>query len=178
MSLISERYAEAFFEISKGKGKLDQALEELDFLRQVWFSQENLRGFLKNPRKSPGDKEKAVRGIFSDVLSDDTLHLVLLLLRKNRMELLPDIYQDVAAWKDQSQNIISITVTTAEKAEPDVIRQISKRFCSKYHAADAHVSEVIDPAIIGGVIVQVGDDRYDDSVAGQLKALQTQLVQG
>lgn len=178
MSLISERYAEAFFTISKEKGQLDRALEELKFLRDVWLSEDNFRGFLKNPRKSPGEKETVIRNIFAEALSEETLHLVLLLLRKGRLDLLPDVYRDALVWNDRSQNTISITVTTARQAEPDVIRQISERFCNKYHAAAAHVSEVVDPAILGGVIIQVGDDRYDSSVAGQLKALQAQLVEG
>lgn len=176
MSLISERYAEAFFDLAREQNQIEEELDNLTFLTDTWNSNPDLQGYLKNPRKGPEEKAQALRNIFNDQVDGNSLHLLLLLLRKDRLSLLPEICEDYKALKDRYKNVLNLTVTTAKKAEPDIIKKISDKFQAMYHADSVQVSEVVDPSIIGGVIVQVGDTRYDDSVTGKLKALQDELV--
>lgn len=176
MSLISERYAEAFFQLAKEQNQVEEELDNLQFLTDIWNSQPDLQGYLKNPRKGPEEKAKAIRNIFQDQVDSHSLNLVLLLLRKDRLSLLPDICEDYKKLKDSYKNVLNITITTATQAEPDIIQKISDKFRAKYHAEGVQAKTVVDPSIIGGVVVQVGDTRYDDSVAGKLKALQDELV--
>lgn len=176
MSLISERYAEAFFQLAKEQNRVEKELDALTFLAETWNSHPDLQGFLKNPRKGPEEKTRAIRNIFEEQVDSYTMNLLLLLLRKDRLSLLPDIREDYKALEDSDKNVLNITITTASQAEPDIIQKISDKFCTKYHADSVRVTEVVDPSIIGGVIVQVGDTRYDDSVTGKLKALQDELV--
>lgn len=176
MSLISKRYAEAFFQLAKEQNQVEEELQNLTFLTEVWNTQPDLRGYLKNPQKGPEEKATALRNIFSDQIDKTALNLVLLLLRKDRLSLLPEICEDYKELKDSYKNVLNITITTASRAEPELIQKISETFRVKYHADSVKAEEKVDPSIIGGVIVQVGDTRYDDSVTGKLKALQDELV--
>lgn len=176
MSLISERYAAALFAIGEDKKKIDVLSEDLSFLSEIWNSQPDLKGYLRNPRKSPKEKEMALTNIFASQVDAYAFQLLLLLLRKDRLDLLPEICSDFQRMREDSQDILHITITTAKEAEPDTIRKISDRFQKKYSAGGVRVTTKVDPSLIGGVQVQVGDTLYDDSVKGKLKALQEELV--
>ena len=176
MSLISKRYADAFFQLSLQNNKVEESLEDLQYLADAWTEHVDFRGYMKNPMNGPDKKEKALKGIFQDNISEDALNFTLLLMRKGRLELLPDILEEYRQLKDRSGNILSITVITAAKAEPEILEKISEKFRQSANATSVNVTEVIDPSIIGGVMVQVGDKLYDDSVKGKLKALQEELV--
>ncbi len=176
MSLISERYAKAFYELAHEKQKTDAYLEDLVFIRDVWESNPDLQGYINNPRKGPSDKEKALGGIFLDQIETDSYHLILLLLRKGRIALIPLITDDYKNLKDANDGVLEIHVTTAEAADDLVLKKISDKFVAMYGAKSANIIAHVDPSIIGGVIVQIDDTCYDNSVTGKLKALQEELI--
>lgn len=171
MSLVSQRYAGALFEAAEAQGKVDLCNQDLKNCRDVFDSENKLISFLVNPKTTQKDKQKVLKEIFSDQLEPLTMNTLLLLLEKSRITLVPDISDDYQALYDSKNNVISLQITTAMEAEPELIEKISEKFRKQYGADSVKVSCNVDESIIGGAIIVVDGTMYDESVAGKLKAL-------
>ena len=175
MSLISQRYAGALYQAAEAQGITDSCNEDLKVCRDVFESQDAFIGYLVNPKTTQKEKQIALRDIFQDNLEGLTMNTLLLLLEKGRITLVPEIAADYQNFVDQKNNVISMTITTAMEAEPDLIAKISEKFRVKYGADRVNVEQVVDPDIIGGAIIVVGDTMYDESVRGKLQALAAEI---
>lgn len=175
MSLISERYAGAFYDAANEAGKQELCRDELVTLDQIFRSEPDLTGFLSNPQKTLTKKSEAIQGIFSGTLDPLTLNFLLLLLGKGRLDQLSSIVRDYQSRMDRDENVIHIHITTAMEADPEQVQKICDKFQALYHASRVKVDTSVDPELIGGAVITVGDTMYDESLKGRLDALRTEI---
>ncbi len=175
MSLISQRYAEAFYEAAEAAGKQEKCLSELTACNDALSGEKAFSSYLLNPRSTVLEKQQRIREVFRGEVDGLTLNLLLLLLEKGRIKLLPEVLDDYQAIYDSRQNVIHMTITTAFEAEPALIDDIAERFRKKYDAERVSVDVNVDPDLIGGAIIVIGDTMYDESVRGRLQALETEI---
>lgn len=175
MSLISQRYAGALYQAAEAQGISDACNDDLKMCREVFEDSDAFIGYLVNPKTTQKEKQLALKDIFQDHVEGLTLNTLLLLLEKGRITLVPEIAEDYQTFADQKNNVISMTITTAMEAEPELIEKISEKFRVKYGADRVNVEQVVDPDIIGGAVIVVGDTMYDESVRGKLQALAAEI---
>ncbi len=171
MSQVSQRYASALFQAADAQGKVDLCNQDLKTCCDVFENEDGFIRFLVSPEKTQREKLAALKEIFSDQLDGLTMNTLLLLLEKSRITLVPEISEDYQGICDSRNNVISMQITTAMEAEPELIEKISEKFRKQYGADSVKVECNVDPEIIGGAIIVVDGTMYDESVAGKLKAL-------
>ena len=173
-SEVSSVYANALFSLAKDMG--DAALQETrSDLRQcaVLFSlNPDLTRLLSLPTLSVSERLEIAKKIFGD----DSLasRLIFLLIDHGRVPYLGEIADDFEARMLDYQETTDVTVTTAVALSPEQKERLREALAKKLHRT-IRITEHIDRSILGGVVVQYGDTRIDNSVKYRLDALREQL---
>ena len=175
MSQISQRYAEAFYEAAEALGKQDACLADLLTCSEVLSAGSSFLDYLLNPKATLSEKQQRIREVFHGEVEDLTQNLLLLMLQKGRITLVPEVLNDYQAIHDSRKNVIRMKITTAYEAEPELIDRIAEKFRKQYDAESVQVDVDVDPDLIGGAIIVIGDTMYDESVRGKLQALETEI---
>jgi F-type H+-transporting ATPase subunit delta len=172
----ARRYAEAAFEVAMRDDTLAAWRSELDLAAGIAGDERALE-VLANPAL-PAERRSAV---LSDLLrgqaSRPVENLVQLLLRRGRIEELPRVAAQFRRLDEARQGITHATATSAAALSPDEIRALTERLEST--TGGRIVLDVqVDPSLLGGLVVRVGDRLIDGSVRGRLERLRNQLISG
>ena len=120
--------------------------------------------------------ELAVAAVGSSV-SRPVLNLIVLLLRRGRIELLPRVAQEFARLDDLRNHVIHATATSAAPMGQDEVRALTARL-EQLSGGRVELATDVDPSILGGVVVRLGDRLIDGSVRGRLERLRSKLASG
>ncbi len=175
MSLAYSRYAEAFINLAAEKNDLDGYLAELASVNAV-CSDKTLNVLLINPEVSKSERKNILSGILKGRVRQEVLNIVLLLIDKERIGSLPGILRESVRLANERRRIMDIMIYTAFPIGQDQIDTICRKFQKMYAATDIKVDVKVDPSLIGGVKVVIGDKVYDGSVRKKLAGLRKNLV--
>jgi F-type H+-transporting ATPase subunit delta len=167
-------YAEALFGAAREGGRLAEVHEALaDFAAAVEESAE-LRAVLRNPQIEPATKARILGDLAGadEPLFTNFLHLV---AEKGRAGELEEIAKEFERLMAREERRLSVELTTARElteAEADaILQQIEQAAGRKVEA-----TRRVDPALVGGIVLQAGSYRVDASVRGRLERLRQELV--
>ena len=172
---VSRVYAEALLTLAEEAGTADEVRRELAGLEELFAGRPAIREFLLNPAVDADQRaaslERALRGRLSDLLVDT----LLVMNRKGRALLLPALIATYAEAHDRLRRKVEVRVTSALPLSDDQRR----RLAAAVEAAtglEPILVERVDPGIVGGLVVQVGDRKADASVATRVKNLSAALL--
>jgi F-type H+-transporting ATPase subunit delta len=171
----ARRYAEAAFEVAMRDGTVERWRSELEAAAAV-ISDPRAIGALANPAVSIDQRTAAVTGLLRGV-SDQVQNLVRLLLKRGRIEQLPKVAAEFRRLDDRRQGITNAIVTSAAPLTQDELRALTQRLEQQTGGRIA-LDVQVDPSLLGGLVVRVGDRLIDGSVRGRLERLRNQLVSG
>ena len=169
------RFADAAFEIAMRDGTVETWRKELDGAAETAVTDE-LQGVLANPAIPLDQRLDVAEKVFAS-LSRPVLNLVLLLLKRGRIEQLPRVAAEFRRLDDQRNNIVHATVTSAAPLEADEVEAIRSRL-EGLTGSSVDLETSVDEDLLGGVVVRVGDRLIDGSVRGRLERLRNQLAAG
>jgi F-type H+-transporting ATPase subunit delta len=169
------RYAEAAFEIALRDGTVEEWRAGLDQAAAALDNAE-LSETLANPALPLGQRIDVVQAVFAD-LGDPVRNLILLLLRRGRIRQLPRVAAEFRRLDDMRNNIVHAIATSASPLDDAELRAITARL-EQMSGNQVELETAIDPDLIGGVVVRIGDRLIDGSVRGRLERLRNQLASG
>jgi F-type H+-transporting ATPase subunit delta len=172
----ARRYAEAAFEVAMRDGTLERWRTDLDLAAGTAGDPRAL-GVLANPAIPIQRRTAALDEMLGTRVSKEAANLVRLLLRRGRIEQLPRVAAEFRRLDDERQGITHATATSATELTPDEVRQLTARLEQSTGGRIALDVEV-DPSLLGGLVVRVGDRLIDGSVRGRLERLRNQLISG
>jgi len=175
MSLAYSRYAEAFIDLAAERNDLDGYLDDLTSVNAI-CSDKTLNMLLINPEVSKSERKNVLSGVLKGKVRQEVLNFVLLLTDKERIGLLPGILRESVRLANERRKIMDITIYTAFPIGHDQIDTICGKFKKMNDAADIKVDVKLDPSLIGGVKVVIGDKVYDGSVKKKLAGLRKNMV--
>lgn len=174
MAVAHRMYARSLFQAAREAGRLDAVHSELgDFVAAIGDVPE-LRSVLTNPELDSADKAAVLGDILGDA-DELTRNFVLLVAEKGRAGELEEIYGELDALVAAEQRRLTVELTTAYELSDDEAASILK----KIEAASGRSVEAtrkVDPALIGGIVLQAGSLRVDASVRGRLERLRHELA--
>ena len=175
MALVAKRYAEAFYHLARQDKAVSEYREELGAVAGILAEHEELTGFLQNPENGTENKKRALIRIFRDEVGEKTLHFILLLLEKSRLEYISEISREYGQMADEQDHVLALEIRSAKPLKQEEIDQITRRFRARYNAAQVRALTVVDPSLLGGIQVCVGDKLYDGTLKGKLSRLHALL---
>ncbi|HXO20715.1 MAG TPA: ATP synthase F1 subunit delta [Thermoanaerobaculia bacterium] len=168
-------YSRAILALAEEKGLADQVLEELDGLARLVEEDADLATFLESPLVDAKARaqalERSLRGRVSDLLVD-ALQVV---NRKERLLLLPAI---AAAYRQEFRQLRGLVDVRIKTAVPlgEPLRRELEAAVNRYTGRKAFLVESVDPQLLGGMVIQIGDEKIDASVASHLKDMNDALL--
>ena len=174
MAVAHRTYARALFEAAKEEGRLDSVQEQLtDFVAAVDQVQE-LRSVLESPELDSRAKVALLDQVLGD--ADELIrNFVRLLTEKGRSGEIREIAREFEALVAQEQGILDVELTTAvELSQKDFDALVAR--VGKASGRKVRASRVVDPSLVGGLVLQVGSRRLDASIRGRLERLRQELT--
>lgn len=175
MPVLEQRYAEALAELAVQKNEVENFLEQLRSLAEAFRSSEDFRRLLAGSEIDKGQKKTIIKNALGSRVSPTVLNFLLLLVDKGRAEYLPGIYEEFVHIIDEMKGILKMTVISAFPLTGMQIDTIKRKYMKLYDAKAAVTNLKIDPSLLGGVKVKIGDRVMDASVSGQLEGLKEWL---
>ena len=171
---LARRYATAVFELANDAGVTARVGDDLTAIRKAIEEDATTKGFFVAPIIDRKEKERVLLATFEGKVHDVALHTLLLLVRKRRETLLSSLVVEYRKLEQQARGAEPLTVTTARELPESELRSLVDRLEKVYGKKfDAQVR--VDPSLIGGVRIMMGDRRIDGSVAGRLEELSRTL---
>lgn len=167
------RYAKAILSLAQDKNLAKEVNEDMDLIRKTLKSSSELRAVLKSPVVKESAKKNSLNQIFKDV-NPLTLGLFRILGENNRLELLTMVTTKYTEIYNDLMGIQVAKVTTAIPLTPGLEIKIQAKV-KEMTGNEAEIKNVVDPSIIGGFILRVGDQQYNASVASQLSSIKREL---
>jgi F-type H+-transporting ATPase subunit delta len=167
---LARRYATAVFQLASEAKLTDRVGAELTLTLETLNGDPAVRNFFVSPVISRDEKEHALLATFQGHVGDIALHTLLLLVRKRRETLLGDLVEEYRKIERDARGTELLVVTTARDLSHDelnaMVAQLERTYGKKFEA-----SVKLDPSLIGGVRVTMGDRMIDGSVSGRLEEL-------
>ena len=173
MSRAAIRYAKAILEFATEANKASEVNADMKSIVIAIEESLDLRDFLSNPIVKQDVKKAALVQIFTSV-QPQTNKLFDLLLENKRFEILHSIASEYNSLFDESNGIQEATVTTAIALTPELEKQVLGKIAS-FSNKKISIKNIINPDIIGGFILRIGDMQYNASVASKLQELKREF---
>ncbi len=173
---VARRYAEAFFSIAHEADKITEYQNELGKIIQSIQETEGLLEYFAHPLIPAKEKKEIAKKLFSQAVSEITLNFLMLVLDKKREIYLELIFHEYEEMADEFSNIKKaelISAMAVPEAEVSALAETLSRSTGK----TIQLKLTIDPSLLGGVKIRMGDKIIDASIAKKLEMLKKNLKQ-
>jgi len=174
MEEIATVYARSLFEVAKEHGKLDEVREQLGAFADALSESRELQVFFFSPYFSTQEKEdgldKAVTGADPVILN-----FLQLLIEKHRMPVVFRIRANYDRRWEEENKLLPVEITSAVELDREIVKQLGDRIAEQT-GRKVELSSRVEPDILGGIVVQVGNSVLDASVRNRLEQLRRQVA--
>lgn len=173
---VARRYAEAFFSIAQEHEKIDAYQEELELVAKTIEEVENLSEYLGHLIIPAQEKKDVINKIFAEQISPITLNFLLMIIDKRREAYIGSIVEEFKELADISRNIAKAELFSAQEVSEDNVKTLAEQL-SASTGKTVYLKQTIDPSLIGGIKIRIGDQIIDGTVAKKLEMLKLKLLQ-
>lgn len=172
-SSIGRRYAQAYFDLAHEEGKVPERRDDLARAVETLSSPE-VAGALANPRLNLSDRTRLALEVLEGV-GESARNLIRLIIERGRISVLGQLVGTYDLLTDRASGVLRAEVITAVSVDDELTKRIGSALGEKLGAAvQTEVRQ--DPAILGGLIIRIGDRVIDDSIRTRLQQLRIALV--
>jgi ATP synthase F1 delta subunit len=172
---IARVYADALFGVAKEKGKLDVIREQLGQFADALADNREMQLFFFSPYFSSSEKEDGLKKAIADA-EPELVNFLELLIEKHRMPVLFRIRRQFDSLWDKENKRLGVTVTSAVELDPEVAKRIGAEI-EEQTGNEVELENRLDPDILGGLVVQVGNMVLDTSIKNRLEKLRKSVAQ-
>ena len=171
---VARRYAVAIFELARERALIAETGRALQSARDALLKSDDVRRFFMSPVIDRKVKEQIVAGALEGRVGELALHSVLLLVRKRREALLAPIVEQYENLALENAGRERLYLTSARKLSEAELEEVVSRLARVY-GKTFDVQQKVDPNLVGGLRITLGDLRIDGSIAGRLNELVKEL---
>ena len=176
MEEIAEVYARSLFEVAQEADKLDTVREQLAQFADTVSENRDLQVFFFSPYFSSEEKVQSLGRALDDA-DPIVVNFLGVLIEKHRMPAIFRIRQRFEALWQAENKVLPVQITSAVQLSDDTVRSIGDRIGERTGRKVELTSEV-DPDILGGLVLQVGNNVLDASIRNRLENLRKQVARG
>lgn len=174
-SEVAKRYALALFELAQQNGQVESIQADLVELGKVYSTNIELEQLLSNPRLSMAKKKELLLTLFNGIhpLIQNTLFVM---LEKNRLTETVSLVDAFIEFANETAGVADAKVFSTRSLTEEEKNNISTAFAGKVGRNSLRIENIIDPTLIGGFRLQIGNRIYDGSLSGKLEQLKRNLI--
>jgi F-type H+-transporting ATPase subunit delta len=175
MEEIARVYANALFAAAKDRGKLDAIRDQLGQFADALADNREMQLFFFSPYFSSAEKEDGLKKAVAEA-EPELLNFLELLIEKHRMPVLFRIRRQFDALWAKENKRLGVTVTSAVELDREIVERIGSEIEQQTGNA-VELQSKVDPDILGGLVVQVGNMVLDTSIRNRLEKLRKSVAQ-
>ena len=168
------RYAKALLNLAKDNNADAEVNDNLKLVVETIKESDDLDAMLKSPVIKASDKKNVLNAIFGDKVNTFTKGLFNILADNKRIAILESVAKQYSVIFDYHKSIQTAQVTTAVAITKELEQKIQDKIVA-LTGNSASIENIIDPSILGGFILRVGDIQYDASISNQFKELKKEF---
>ena len=174
MEEIASVYARSLFEVAQEQDKLDKVRDELGEFTDALNESRELQVFLFSPYFSTKEKSEGLDKAISGA-DDTTVNFLKLLIEKHRMPVLFRVRAEFDRLWEEENRLLPVTVTSAVELPKATVKQIGDRIAEQTDRK-VDLQSKVDPDILGGIVVRVGNSVLDASIRNRLENFRKQVA--
>lgn len=174
-SVIAKRYAVALFEAAQEKQQTLSVQADLKELQKVFAGEKQFDELLISPKFSIQKKKELIGQLFSGA-NQLVLNTLYVLIDAGRIEEIGNLIEDFQELANEASGVAEAKVYSTRLLSDEESTAISTAFAHKVGKQSLHIENIIDPSLIGGIRLQIGNQIYDSSVSAKLARLERQLI--
>lgn len=168
------RYAKAVLSLSLDLKKADQVNDDMQLISLTIEGSVELQNLLNSPVIKTQEKKSTLIALFEKKINDTSLSLINLLIENKRLTLLAEVAKQYTIIYDQYKGSEVAEVTTAIPLSDDLEEKVLAKV-KEITGKEVTLENIIDPTIIGGFILRVGDKQFDASILGKMNNLRREF---
>ena len=172
---LASRYAKSILDLAIERGELEKVYADMQWLQAVFKSNRDFVNLLRSPIIKNDTKRKILEAVTNGNISELTAGFNRLLVAKNRERFLPEIINAFIAAYKSHHHIRTVQLTTATPVTDSMRNAIVEQVKKSAGFDKVELEEKVNPELIGGFVLQVGDQLVDASVAYDLRAIAKQF---
>lgn len=174
--LVSKTYGDALFELAIEENSLDVIAKEAQAVLDAFAENEELLNLLNHPKITREEKVKIVENIFKGNVSDNTVGFLVIIVQKGRHNDIPAIFEYFLNRVMEYKNIGTAKVTSAVALTDEQKAAVEKRLLEVTKYVEFNMDYKVDPALIGGMVIRIGDRVVDSSIRTQIDNMAKNLM--
>jgi F-type H+-transporting ATPase subunit delta len=174
MEEIAEVYSRSLFEVAKERGVLDRVHEELGQFAGALDGSRDLQVFFFSPYFSSQEKKDGIRKMIEGA-DDHFLRFLEMLAERHRMPAIFRIRREYDDLYAEERKLLPVTVTSAVELDEDLVKEIGRKI-EEQTGRKVELSAKVDPNVIGGLVMRVGNLVMDGSIRARLERLRKQVA--
>ena len=174
MEEIAEVYARSLFEVAQEHGQLDEIREQLGEFTDALSGSRELQLFFFSPYFSSGEKKDGVAKVIEGG-NEYFVRFLELLAEKHRLPILPRVRRALDELWAQEQKLLEVSVTSAIELDEQTVQGIGRRI-EEQTGRKVELTAKVDPDVLGGLVIRVGNVVMDASLRNRLDRLRRSVA--
>ncbi|WP_168121404.1 F0F1 ATP synthase subunit delta [Paenibacillus sp. HB172176] len=170
-AVVAKRYAKALFELASETGIVSEVEAQLKLIADALEQDEAIGKFLSLPNVDPSQKIAVLKASFGDKVSVLVLNALQVMMDRRRQAIIGEVYEAYKKIAGEATGVAHATVYTASELSETELAAVAKQF-GGITGKQIQAVQVVEPALLGGLQVRIGDRLYDGSLSGKLSRLQ------
>ena len=174
MEEIAQVYARSLFEVARDRGRLDEVREQLGQFSEALNENRELQIFFFSPYFSTEEKVDGLRRTV-DGADELLLNTLALLIENHRMPAIHRIRRTYdSLWREENK-LLPVQITSAVALDEGVVRRVSEEI-GRQTGRQVELTTRVDESVLGGLVLQVGNQILDASIRSRLERLRRQVT--
>ncbi|WP_181306695.1 ATP synthase F1 subunit delta [Rufibacter sp. XAAS-G3-1] len=168
---VASRYAKSLLELSQEQGSLEKVYADMLSFTKTLNENRDLSLVLRNPIIKHDKKLSIITAVFGANMTELTMAFFKIVTRKNREAILESVAREFVNQYNLISGIQKAAVTTAVPLTPDLRATFQQMVVERTGGMKVELKEVVDPAVIGGYLLRIGDQQVDNTVKTKVQRL-------
>lgn len=171
------RYAKSLMQLASEKGALDAVIKDVKMIHDLINQSDDLQIFLASPLVKAEKKRTVVLQLFENKVNPLTLRFIEHVVEQGREAQLKSMMEQYLDLSNAANGIAKVQLSTATPLDKESKKAILDALQAHYKLNEIELSETVDPSLLGGLVMRIGDQQLDASIKRQLQRIENELVQ-
>lgn len=173
--LVSKVYGDALFETAMDRKKVDALFEEAKALTLIFKDNPQLTVLLNNPQIVKEEKVAVIHQIFGNKVEEEMMGFLNVVVEKDRQNDIVPIFEYFVQRVKEFKKIGTVSVASAVELRAEQKADLEKKLLATTPYEEFEMHYQVDPSLIGGMVIRIGDRVVDSSIKTRLYELKKEL---